>query len=153
MGTWRQHSAPHLDLSIAHTSKLIVAAVAAHARLGIDIEMVNRDLTEEFTKGVFTNAELELAAHTGEGPVAILRFWCAKEAISKALGVGIRYSPKGLQVLSIDPVSGEIQIEMAGQWLDEFKPMKGRKTTIYTSIFSGHVFAACMLPNSIFEKE
>jgi phosphopantetheinyl transferase (holo-ACP synthase) len=153
LGTWKQHSAPHLDLSIAHTSKLIVAAVVAHARLGIDIEMVNRDLTEEFTKGVFTHSELELAAHTGEGPVAILRCWCAKEAISKALGVGIRYSPKGLQVLSIDPVTGEIQLQMSGQWLDEFKPMKGRKTTIYTSIFSGHVFAACMLPNSIFEKE
>ncbi len=153
LGTWRQHSATHLDLSIAHTSKLIVAAVAANARLGIDIEMVTRDLSEEFTRGVFTHAELELAAHAGEGPVAILKFWCAKEAISKALGVGIRYSPKDLQVLSIDPVNGEVQLQMTGQWLDEFKPMKGRKTTIYTSIFAGHVFAACMLPNSIFEKE
>ncbi|MDD2598857.1 MAG: 4'-phosphopantetheinyl transferase superfamily protein [Kiritimatiellae bacterium] len=153
LGTWRQHSATHLDLSIAHTSKLIVAAVAANARLGIDIEMVTRDLSEEFTKGVFTPAELELAAHAGEGPVAILRFWCAKEAISKALGVGIRYSPKDLQVLHIDPVNGEIQLQMTGQWLDEFKPMKGRKTTITTSIFAGHVFAACMLPNSIFDKE
>ena len=153
LGTWSQHSTTHLDLSIAHTSKLIVAAVAANTRLGIDIEMVNRDLTEEFTKGVFTHSELELAAHTGEGPVAILRFWCAKEAISKALGVGIRYSPKALQVLHIDPVNGEVQLQMSGQWLDEFKAMKGRKTTIYTSIFSGHVFAACMLPNSIFEKE
>jgi len=152
LGTWSQHSATHLDLSIAHTSKLIVAAVAANARLGIDIEMTNRDLSEEFTKGVFTQAELELAAHTGEGPVAVLRCWCAKEAIAKALGVGIRYSPKDLQVIGIDPVTGEIQLQMDGQWLKEFKPMKGRKTTIYTSIFSGHVFSACMLPNSIFEK-
>ena len=152
LGTWSQHSATHLDLSIAHTSKLIVAAVAANARLGIDIEMTNRDLSEEFTKGVFRQAELELAAHTGEGPVAVLRCWCAKEAIAKALGVGIRYSPKDLQVISIDPVTGEIQLQMDGQWLKEFKPMKGRKTTIYTSLFSGHVFSACMLPNSIFEK-
>ncbi len=151
LGTWSQHSTTHLDLSIAHTSKLIVAAVAANARLGIDIEMVNRDLSDEFTKGVFNDSELELAAHTGEGPVAILRMWCAKESISKALGVGIRYSPKDLQIISLDPVSGEIQLQATGQWIEEFKPMKGRKATIYSSIYSEHVFAACMLPNSIFE--
>lgn len=153
LGTWSQQSTTYLDLSIAHTSKLIVAAVAANARLGIDIEMTNRGLSDEFTKGVFNDSELELAANTGEGPIAVLRLWCAKEAISKALGVGIRYSPKDLQIISLDPVNGEIQLQATGQWIEEFKPMKGRKTTIYTSIFSEHVFAACMLPNSIFEKD
>lgn len=153
LGTWSQHSTTYLDLSIAHTSKLIVAGVAANARMGIDIEMTNRALSDEFTKGVFNDSELELAAHTGEGPVAILRLWCAKEAISKALGIGIRYSPKDLQIISLDPVSGEIQLQAIGQWIEEFKPMKGRKTTIYTSIYSEHVFAACLLPNAIFKKE
>ncbi len=153
LGMWSQYSATRLDLSIAHTSKLIVAAVAANARLGIDIEMVNRSLSDEFTKGVFNASELELAAHTGEGPVAILKLWCAKEAISKALGVGIRYSPKDLQIIGIDPVSGAVQLEATGQWIDEFKSMKGRKTLIYTSIFAEHVFAACMLPNAIFQSD
>ncbi len=153
LGTWRQYTATHLDLTIAHTSKLIVAAVAANARIGIDIEMTNRSLSDEFTKGVFNDSELELAALTGEGPVAILKLWCAKESISKALGVGIRYSPKDLQIISIDQISGTVQLEATGQWIDEFKFMKGRKTTIHTAIFSEHVFAACMLPNAIFQND
>lgn len=153
LGPWREHTSANIDLSIAHTSKLIVAAVAANARIGIDIEAIGRDLTEDFTKGVFTHEELELAAHTGEAPVAMLRFWCAKEAISKALGTGIRYSPKDLQIISIDPGTGLIQIELRGQWIEAFKQMKGRKNAIYSSLYEGHVFASCMLASSLFEND
>ena len=151
LGPWREHTAANIDLSIAHTSKLIVAAVAANARIGIDIEAIGRDLREDFTRGVFTHEELELAAKTGESPTAMLRFWCAKEAISKALGTGIRYSPRDLHITAMDPVSGEIQIELLGQWLEAFKYMKGRKNVIHSSLYEGHAFASCMLPNSLFE--
>ena len=153
LGPWREHTPANIDLSIAHTSKLIVAAVAANARIGIDIEMIGRDLSEDFTKGVFTHEELELAAHTGEAPVSMLRFWCAKEAISKALGTGIRYSPKDLKILAIDPLTGQIQVELIGQWLEPFKHLKGRKNVIYSSLYAGHVFASCMLPASLFEGD
>jgi phosphopantetheine--protein transferase-like protein len=153
LGPWREHTSASIDLSIAHTSKLIVAAVAVNARIGIDIEAIGRDLTEDFTKGVFTHEELELAAKTGEAPTAMLRFWCAKEAISKALGTGIRYSPRDLHIVAVDILTGVIQIELIGQWLDVFKHMKGRKNVIYTSLFAGHVFASCMLPASLFEGD
>ena len=151
LGPWREHTAAHIDLSIAHTSKLIVAAVAANARIGIDIEAIGRDLSEDFTRGVFTHEELELAAKTGESPTAMLRFWCAKEAISKALGTGIRYSPRDLHIIAMDPVSGVIQIELLGQWLVAFKNMKGRKNVIHSSLYEGHAFASCILPNSLFD--
>jgi len=153
LGPWREHTAANIDLSIAHTSKLIVAAVAANARIGIDIEAIGRDLSEDFTKGVFTQEEIELAAQTGEAPVAMLRFWCAKEAISKALGTGIRYSPRDLHIVSVDPVTGQIQIELLGQWLEPFKHLKGRKNVIHSALYEGHVFASCMLPASLFESE
>jgi phosphopantetheinyl transferase (holo-ACP synthase)/malonyl CoA-acyl carrier protein transacylase len=153
LGPWREHTAANIDLSIAHTSKLIVAAVAVNARLGIDIEAIGRDLSEDFTRGVFTHEELDLAAKTGEAPVAMLRFWCAKEAISKALGTGIRYSPRDLQITVVDIITGVVQIELTGQWLEAFKHMRGRKNVIYTSLYEGHVFASCMLPASLFEGE
>ena len=151
LGPWREHTTAHIDLSIAHTSKLIVAAVAANARIGIDIEAIGRDLSEDFTRGVFTHEEMELAAKTGESPTAMLRFWCAKEAISKALGTGIRYSPRDLHITDMNPVSGEIQIELLGQWLEAFKYMKGRKNVIHSSLYEGHAFASCLLPTSLFE--
>jgi len=153
LGPWREHTAANIDLSIAHTSKLIVAAVVANAKIGIDIEAIGRDLSEDFTKGVFTHEEIELAAHTGEAPIAMLRFWCAKEAISKALGTGIRYSPKDLQITSIDPVTGQIHIQLLGQWLEAFKNLKGRQNVVHSSLYAGHVFASCMLPASLFETD
>lgn len=152
LGPWREHTTANLDISIAHTSKLIVAAVVANARIGIDIEAIGRSLSEDFTRGVFTHEELDLATQAGESPNAILRFWCAKEAISKALGTGIRYSPKDLHITAMDPSTGEIQIELLGQWLDVFKHMKGLKNIIHSSIYEGHAFASCILPTSLFEN-
>ncbi len=152
IGPWKDRTPVELDLSIAHTGKLVVAAIAAHARIGIDIESLGRSLTDEFTNGVFTAEELELAAHTGETPVTILLFWCAKEAISKAIGTGIRFSPRDLVITSYNPMAGTLEIELTGQWLPSFKFMRGRKNVIYTSIYEEHAFAACVLPCSLFDN-
>ena len=140
----------NLDISIAHTAKLIVSAAVSNARIGIDIETVGRDLSEDFTNGVFTPDEMELAAHTGEGPVATLKFWCAKEAISKALGTGIRYSPRDLHITSVDTETGQLRIQLLGQWLDAFKQLKGRENPVSTAIHAGHAFASCIFSNALF---
>jgi len=146
LGPWRDPSAPVVDLSIAHTSTLIIAAVAANARIGIDIERIGRDLSEEFTRGVFTIEDQELATHSGAGPTAMLRFWCAKEALSKALGTGIRYSPTDLRIRKADPATGQVEIELMGQWLEPFPAFKGRLIPIRTGVFANHAIASCILP-------
>lgn len=153
LGGWREHTRASVDISIAHTQNLVVAAAVANAHIGVDIESVGRDISEEFTRGVFTPDELELAAGTGEAPIAMLRFWCAKEAISKALGTGIRYSPQDLMIKGIDIISGQVQIELQGQWLDAFKQLKGRQNIINTSVYAAHVFASCLLPASLFKED
>lgn len=150
LGPWREHATTTLDLSISHTAKLIVAAVIANARIGIDIEILGRTLSEDFTKGVFTPEELELAAHSNDSPTAILRFWCAKEAISKALGIGIRYSPQDLRVVSADMTTGIVAIELMGQWLESFKQMKGLHNPIHTTLYEGHAMATSILPLTLF---
>jgi len=151
IGAWTELlNAVNIDISIAHTSKLVVSAAVANARIGIDIEAIGRDLSEDFTNGVFTPDEMELAAQTGEGPVGMLKFWCAKEAISKALGTGIRYSPRDLHIVSVDTASGQLQIKLLGQWLDVFKHLKGRENPVYTSIYAGHAFASCIFSNTLF---
>ena len=57
LGPWSEHTSTKIDLSITHTSKLIIAAVAANARIGIDIEILGRVLSEDFTRGVFTHED------------------------------------------------------------------------------------------------
>jgi phosphopantetheinyl transferase (holo-ACP synthase) len=150
LGMWREHADVKMDLSIAHTEKLIVAAVVANARIGIDVEAADRALSEDFTRGVFSPAELELAVATGNGPEAMLRFWCAKEAISKALGTGIRFPPRELVIRSFDAASGVLTIELTGQWLTPFKKFTGRMNELRTCIYRDHAFASCLLPEALF---
>ena len=124
--------------------------MAANARVGVDVEARDRDLSDEFTRGVFTPEEQELATQVADAPSAILRLWCAKESVSKALGTGIRYSPKELVVESFQPDTGEMDVRLEGQWLENFKMFTGRTVRVSSSILRGHVLASCFIPASLF---
>ena len=150
MGAWADFLSARIDLAITHTKDFVAAVVASNARVGVDAEYSTRDLSEEFTRGVFTGEELELAAGSSDGPVALIRFWCAKESVSKALGVGIRYSPKELTVDSFEPDSGELSVSLGGQWLEAFKAFKGRPIRVKTSLLKNHVLASCFVPETFF---
>ncbi len=150
LGPWSDFISTKIDLAIAHTAQFVVAVTAGNARAGIDVEAVGRDLSEEFAHGVFTPEELELAALSVNAPNAMIRFWCAKEAVSKALGTGIRFPPKELQVASFKPETGEMGVVLTGQWLNAFKIFKGRVVHVTSKVVRGHILAACFLPENLF---
>ena len=150
IGKWNDFLSTKIDLAIAHTAQFVVAVVAANARVGVDVEACDRDLSDEFTRGVFTPEEQELATRAVDAHSAILRFWCAKEAVSKALGTGIRYSPKELVVESFTADTGEMDVRLDGQWLDNFKMFTGRTVRVSSSIVRRHVLASCFIPASLF---
>lgn len=150
IGEWGDHLTAHIDLSIAHTSRFVVAVVAANARVGVDVEALGRDLSDEFTRGVFTPEERELAVRAVDAPSATIRFWCAKEAVSKALGTGIRYSPKDLLVESFQAETGEMTLSLRNQWLENFKMFTGRTIRVSSAVVKGHVLASCFIPESLF---
>jgi len=59
--------------------------------------------------------------------------------------------PQDLRITAVDAMTGQLQIELLGQWLEPFKQFKGRKNPIHTSLFEGHAVATCLLPASLFE--
>jgi len=150
LGAWQDRLAVRLDLAIAHTSQFVVAVVAANARVGVDVEQRDRALSEEFIRGVFGPDELELAANAVDAPAALVRFWCAKEAVSKALGTGIRYPPRELVVDGFQPDTGDISVALHGQWLDAFQVLRGRSIEVSSAVVRGHILASCFLPEQIF---
>ena len=145
VGEWQSQVSAPLDLTIAHTAGLILGASVLHGHIGLDVESVDRDLTEDFLRGVFTLEEQELATKSGDGPTAILRFWCAKEAISKALGTGIRFAPTDLRIRSSEAATGMLQMELLGAWADNFPHLRGKLIPIKTSILFGHAIACSLL--------
>lgn len=152
LGAWSDFLTTKLDIAIAHTAQFTVAVAAANARVGVDVESASRDLSEEFAAGVFTPDELELAAQAANPAQTVIRFWCAKEAVSKALGTGIRYSPREMVVSNYLPDSGVLTMCLEGAWAEAFKNLKGRSITVSVGAMRDHALAFCFIPATLFEN-
>jgi len=150
IGAWGDYLNVRLDIAIAHTAQFVVAVAAANARVGVDVESVNRNLSEEFAQGVFTTEEQELAAQAANAAQAMVKFWCAKEAVSKALGTGIRYSPKEMLVTGYLAESGSLTVRLVGAWADAFKTFRGRDIAVTVKLLRDHALASCFIPASLF---
>ena len=153
LGEWNDYQTTKLDIAIAHTEQFVVAVVAANARVGVDVESVLRDLSEEFTAGVFTPDEQDLAAGAADSSQALIKFWCAKEAVSKALGTGIRYSPREMRVTAFASDTGTAHVRLEGAWEEAFKTLKGRDIDVTVRIVRDHALASCFMPVTLFDDE
>lgn len=153
VGAWMDQLPSRLDIAIAHTARFVIALAAANARVGVDVESVERDLSKEFTDGVFTPEELELAAGAAGTAQTLICFWCAKEAVSKALGTGIRYSPKEMTVAAYDPGRGQLTMRLDGAWGEAFRNLKGRDLPVTVRTMHDHALAFCFFPSALFGDE
>ena len=95
-----------VDFNVSHTESLAVFAIAAHARVGIDIEKASRRVrTRDILRRYMTVAERagfdELSDEAAR--VRVLQLWTCKEALSKATGDGVR-APFGRMDIAIEPV-------------------------------------------------
>lgn len=145
-GEWRSSCGAHMDISITHTVDKIVAAAAPNASLGIDIEKTGRGISEEFAAAAFTPLEQEIAAESGDGATTLFRFWCAKEALSKALGTGLRFGPVDLCARAYDTATGVISMEVTHLWLQPFPHLKGKTIPVQSAIIDDLAVAICILP-------
>ena len=150
-GDWRRLCGAQMDISITHTTDRIVAAAAPNTCLGIDIENSNRTLSEEFVAAAFSNTEQEIAAETGDGATALVRFWCAKEALSKALGTGLRFGAGDITAHSIDVATGRIEMEATHLWLQVFPSLQGKRIDVQSCILDDIILAVCVLDTSLLE--
>ena len=153
IGEWREFISSKFDIAIAHTAQFIVAIATTNARVGIDVESVARALSKEFAEGVFGEEEIELAAQSAKPAEAFIRFWCAKEAVSKALGCGIRYPPKELVITGFESETGAIVARLTGAWEANYKGLKGRDIAVASSVIRDHALATCFISTGFFADE
>lgn len=144
-GLWRKTCGAHMDISITHTPGHIVAAAAPNASLGIDIENKNRTISDDFASSAFSQIEHELAAESGDGATTLLRFWCAKEALSKALGTGLRYGAGDLCAMSYDKSTGKTEMNASRLWLNPFPHLRGVAIGVQTLVYGEIVLAVSIL--------
>ena len=110
-------------VSLSHTGGVaasIAGFVASTERgpsagIGIDIERL-KSLPDGFVETAFTDSERTLfdSLKLLTSNEWILRGWCAKEAIAKAMGSGLINGPRSLEVVSIDTHSGVVVAHATG---------------------------------------
>jgi acyl transferase domain-containing protein/phosphopantetheinyl transferase/acyl carrier protein len=115
-GAWRSRLSSAPVLSIAHTRGVAIAVVgdgAWYRGVGVDIEPTGR-LHEGFDQVAFTDSERQLLTSLEPLDPAEwrLRFWCAKEAVAKALGRGLGGRPRGFVVVRVDPDTGTVSVSL-----------------------------------------
>ncbi len=106
-------------VSIAHTEGVVVSLGSFDKSPGIDLERIaHRE--ESFEKAAFNAAERKmLPTVPADRDETITRFWCAKEAVSKALGQGLVLGPHSLEVVEFDSASGDVRIEPSSQLAEQ----------------------------------
>jgi 4'-phosphopantetheinyl transferase len=107
---------PNLHFNVSHTGRAVVVAVGADAPVGVDIEAPAMMVAEpqRVAQRLFAASEVRTLRELPEGSVAdwFTSVWTIKEAVAKALGVGVtpmlsrvvvKTSTAGLALRVVDP--------------------------------------------------
>lgn len=103
-----------LEFNVSHAGRFALIALSVQGQIGVDIEDCNRQVDfESLSQYVFTSTEKQLRLSTNED---FIRRWVAKEAVMKALGVGITEHLRDVSV--IPDCADEYSVECENQeWL------------------------------------
>ncbi|MBJ3778755.1 4'-phosphopantetheinyl transferase family protein [Acuticoccus mangrovi] len=103
---------PPLEFNLSHSGDRALLAVSNAGAVGVDIERIGEtDLVEEVGPLVFTPKE---RLHLEEWPAnarqaAFYGLWCRKEAIAKALGLGLSLDVARLEVGFLEAVTVDLE--------------------------------------------
>lgn len=106
-------------LSIAHKNDVAVAVAAdsdGNSSIGIDIEEI-RVLPEDFAELGLRGQALADAENL---PVPVrfavhLYMWCAREALGKALGIGLAEQMRQIEIENVDLSAGQVSLKLASR--------------------------------------
>jgi phosphopantetheinyl transferase/acyl carrier protein len=135
-GAWTR-DVPAPILSLSHAGGVAVAVVGdgtAAAGVGVDVEQAGR-LGEDADRVAFTAGEQALlAALDEEGREAWrLRLWCAKEAVAKAVGLGLLGGPRSFVAEDLDAAAGTVRIRLTGEMVSRRPDVDGKTLVAHTA--------------------
>jgi len=132
-------------ISISHKEAMGVAlavTVDVDGTPGIDMENVDRDISEALLEQSFNSDELEILK-TESSPVSehIIQCWCAKEAAAKAKGMADLFHPGKIFIEKFDPETGVAFLRLS----DNITGSDSRNLMVKTVIKNKQVFAVCII--------
>jgi len=141
-GKWVDECGQDISLSLSHKDDVAVAVAGISGNVGVDVERL-RELKPSFESAAFSEKEKSLVDNLGatERNEWLLRFWCAKEAVGKAFGVGLKGGPQGQTVTRVDAVGGRIWVTLGEKLSAMFGSFAHESVLVYTQRQEDFVFA------------
>jgi acyl transferase domain-containing protein/phosphopantetheinyl transferase len=135
-GCWLQEIGYTPALSTSHSGQLAIAIAgrcAAHEYLGVDVEQIE-PRSPDFEEVAFTPQERGLLDSMGNAARQewLTRFWCAKEAVGKAIGRGLLHGPQSVLVEAVEAADEVIKVTIGDRFAGEFPGLAGMFLTVYT---------------------
>jgi 3-oxoacyl-(acyl-carrier-protein) synthase/NAD(P)-dependent dehydrogenase (short-subunit alcohol dehydrogenase family)/phosphopantetheinyl transferase/acyl carrier protein len=124
--------APRLEVSITHTDGEALALAVRGARAGVDMESIT-SRPSSFVAEWFTDEE-RAWAHSDEEITVV---WSVKEAVLKALGVGMALNPREVEVLGV--TDGLATVRLSGGVHAAHAELGGAPMRIRVGMHSGRV--------------
>ena len=123
-----------ISVSISHCGNRSVALAAERSEScrAVGIDVASRDDDHDgLAEGGFTPSELASLAGcpVPERADWLLRLWCAKEAVGKALGVGLMGNPLSFIVRRVDRARGAVELDAVGGLSSVSPPLRGSRVT------------------------
>ena len=110
------------DLSLSHSNGLAMAAAAVRGSftgIGIDLEKIEVR-SDSWVRDYFTDEEIRSAGNTDNRWLELTKRWCLKEAALKAMGTGLRFDLRDINVAGLDR-SGNAVLEFRNEALSFFR--------------------------------
>lgn len=113
------HGKPHLkatqpiEFNVAHTGGMVVCAIGDSARLGVDVEALDRRVDIRLAERYFSPPEVRwLAEQPADQQCAcFLRIWTLKESFIKAIGTGLTMPLDQFAFLDIESQTPRLTLE------------------------------------------
>lgn len=94
-----------LDFNISHSDSWVVFGVSTVAKIGVDIERIDRVVGEKTIAYALTSEQVLSLGGPADSVEKMMLYWTQKEAVSKALGLGISVGFKNIECSGATGVS------------------------------------------------
>jgi 4'-phosphopantetheinyl transferase len=108
----------NLDFNLSHSGDVALMATGRGLRVGVDVERLRRGRDPlRVANRYFSPVEVEAVRGfpQADRPAAFLRYWTAKEALAKGLGLGLQV-PVGELELAAQPGGTMVPVRLAQDW-------------------------------------
>jgi phosphopantetheinyl transferase len=147
-GYWLNQIGYTPALSTSHSSRFAIAIAGrcdSHQHLGVDVQQIE-PRSVDFEEVAFTSEERGLLAGLDDDARQewLTRFWCAKEAVGKAVGRGLIHGPRSVIVRAMDVAGEVVKVALGDRFADEFPDMAGVIMTVYTIRHGDFIIASTL---------